>query len=99
MVAVHRQRSDVAAAKRPVPAWQFGVVSTAAYSPDGTELALANGDGSVTLCSTRPCSLRRVLGRHPGRVWSLAYSPDGKTLAAAGGDWERGTRKGFVTLW
>jgi len=82
----------------PVSPWSFWAVSTAAYSPDGTELAVGSADGFVTLCSARSRRLRAIL-RHPERVMSLAYSPDGKTLAAAGGDWERGTRKGFVTLW
>jgi len=83
----------------PVPPWPFWAVSSAAYSPDGTELAFGSRDGFVTLCSSRSHRLRAILGRHPDRVLSIAYSPDGKTLAAAGGDWERGTKNGFVTLW
>ena len=92
---------------RPVPVtcrdrvapWPFWAVSTAAYSPDGTELAIGSGDGLVSLCSARPPNCLRAILKHPERVLSLAYSPDGKSLAVAGGDWERGTRKGFVRLW
>jgi serine/threonine protein kinase/WD40 repeat protein len=83
----------------PITPWPLGAVDTVAFSPNGTELAVGCGDGSVALCSTRTCRLRGILGKHPERVWSLAYSPDGSTLAAAGGNWERGTHKGFVTLW
>ena len=82
----------------PVAPWPFWAVSSASYSPDGTELAFGSADGSVTLCSSRLRRLRAIL-LHPDRLLSLAYSPDGRTLAAAGGDWERGTRKGFVRLW
>lgn len=83
----------------PVTPWPLGAVSTAAFSPNGTELAVGCADGSVALCSTSNYRLRAILGKHPERVWSLAYSPDGSMLAAAGGDSERDTREGFVSLW
>jgi serine/threonine protein kinase/WD40 repeat protein len=83
----------------PITPWPLGAVDTVAFSPNGTDLAVACGDGSVALCSTRTSRLRAILGTHPERVWSLAYSPDGSTLAAAGGNWARGTHNGFVTLW
>ena len=83
----------------PITPWPLGAVNTAAFSPDGTEVALGCSDGSVALCSTSKWRLRAILGKHPERVWSLAYSPDGSTLAATGGDGDGGTRKGFVTLW
>ncbi len=82
----------------PVAPWPFWAVSSASYSPDGTELAFGSADGFVTLCSSRSRRLRAILS-HPDRVMSLAYSPDGKILAAAGGDWDRATKNGFVRLW
>jgi serine/threonine protein kinase len=82
----------------PASPWPFWAVSSASYSPDGTELALGSADGFVTLCSSRSRRLRAIL-KHPERVMSLAYSPDGKILSVAGGDWDRGARKGFVRLW
>jgi serine/threonine protein kinase/WD40 repeat protein len=106
-VAALRANSSVFDALRPAPVscrdpitpWPLGAINTAAFSPNGSELALGCDDGSVAVCSVSGNRLRTILGKHPERVWSLAYSPDGRTLAAAGGNWERGTRKGFVTLW
>jgi serine/threonine-protein kinase len=105
-VANLRVNPSVLDALRPVPvtcrdpitAWPYGAIDTVAFSPDGTELALACGNGFVALCSTRTCRLRAIPVKHPERVWSLAYSPDGSTLATAGGNWERSTRKGFIIL-
>jgi serine/threonine protein kinase len=106
-VATLEPTSTVLDALRPIPVgcldpitpWPLGAVQTAAFSPDGIEVALGCTDGSVALCSASKWRLRAILGKHPERVWSLAYSPDGSTLAAAGGDGEGGMRKGFVTLW
>jgi WD40 repeat protein len=106
-VAALQVNSSVLDALRPVPVscrdpitpWPLGALDTAAFSPDGTQLALGCDDGSVALCSMSNHRLGAILGKHPERVWSLAYSPDGRTIAAAGGNWDRAMRKGFVTLW
>ena len=79
--------------------WPSGVVSAACYSPNGRQLALGFGDGSVTLYDTATRRARPVPGVDAGRVWSLAFSPDGSTLAAASGDWSPKSHNGQVRVW
>src|SRR5207244_9768907 len=84
----------------PAHAWPHGVVSGAAFSPDGRELALACRDGTIAVCSLEPRGIgmimksrgiRMIIRAHPDRVWSVAFSPDGKILASAAGEWSGGT--------
>jgi WD40 repeat protein/serine/threonine protein kinase len=63
-----------------------GSVSTTVYSPDGTRLACASGDGVVNLLDTQSGLLIRTLRGHTGRVLSAAFSGDGTRLATGSAD-------------
>ena len=82
----------------PASSWPHGVITSASFSPDGTEIALACGDGSIVVCSLRAKNIKHVYMGHSERVWSVAYSPDGKALASAAGRWSPGGQ-GEIKLW
>jgi WD40 repeat protein/serine/threonine protein kinase len=65
-----------------------------AFSPDGTRLAAACGDGTVRIWDLDPRRRREVILRgHDGMVFSVAFSPtDSSRLASAGHD-------GTVRVW
>jgi WD40 repeat protein len=60
-------------------------VQALAFSPDGRNLIVAGGDGTLQLKDL-------IAGRdyiaqgHGDRIWSVAFSPDGRSLATAGND-------------
>jgi WD40 repeat protein len=68
------------------PCCDMVTVHDLAFSPDGTLLATANGDGSILLWDTATGQERNFLGEHTGWASSVAFSPDG-TLLASGGVW------------
>jgi WD40 repeat protein len=63
-----------------------GSVYGVAYSPDGTTLATAGGDGTVRFWDSATGTQRRVLRAHAKGAVSLAFAPDGARLAMVGSD-------------
>jgi energy-coupling factor transporter ATP-binding protein EcfA2 len=62
-------------------------VWSVAFSPDGTRLASAGGDGTVRLWeSTTGQPIGKPFEGHTAAVWSVAFSPDGTRLASASED-------------
>jgi WD40 repeat protein len=67
-------------------AYHAGVVTSCAFSPDGTLLATASTDGTARLWQVADGSARAVLIGHTSGVWDCAFSPNGALLATAGED-------------
>lgn len=61
------------------------VVFSVAFSPDGSLLAAASLDGSVSLWRTQGI-LRNKIRLHDKMVLAVAFSPDGKRLASSSAD-------------
>jgi WD40 repeat protein len=61
-------------------------VSDVAFSPDGSLLAAAVGDGIIRLWEAATGTLHSELKGHRGSVSSVAFSPDGTRLASGGTD-------------
>lgn len=63
-----------------------------AFSPDGTQIATGDENGTVTLWDGFHGIKLRSLSRHSASVYGVAFSRDGKMLATASGD-------GTAKLW
>ena len=60
-----------------------GVVTSAAYSPDGTRIVTASYDKTARIWDARTGAQLVVLSGHGDRVDSAAYSPDGTRIVTA----------------
>jgi WD40 repeat protein len=93
-------RWDLAGAEQPKPQQlesvrgsQAGPVNDLAFRPDGSFLASADANRSVTLWDMNSNTVSHLLEGYDGPVRSVAFSPDGRTLATGG---DKDTR---VWLW
>lgn len=73
-------------------------VAQIAYSPDGTQLATAGGDGRVLVWDTRSRS-RIAEFAHGAQVRGVEFSPLGGKLASVGTTNQDGTFKGSLAVW
>jgi len=62
------------------------VVTSVAFSRDGTLLATGSWDKTVRLWRVTEGNLLRTLTGHVNQVYSVAFSPDGTWLASACGN-------------
>jgi WD40 repeat protein len=62
-------------------------VLAVAWSPDGTQLASADGQGVIKIWDAADGKEVLQFRDQAGGVSALAWSPDGKRLATAGSDW------------
>ena len=63
-----------------------GLVFSVAWSPDGKQLASANGDTTIKIWDVSTGQVVQTLSGHADVVLSVAWSPDGKWLASGGDD-------------
>jgi WD40 repeat protein/serine/threonine protein kinase len=64
-----------------------------ALSPDGTQLATGQRDGTIELIDTKTGNrIEPSLLGHTGGIWDLEFGPNGRWLASAGAD-------GVIRLW
>jgi WD40 repeat protein len=71
---------------------QQGAIHAVAVAPDGSLVASAGEDGTVSLWDTSSGKLVRTLKAHSSKALCVSFSPDGRLIASAGDD-------GQVKLW
>ncbi len=74
-----------------------------AYSPDGRQLAISDGQNSVAIHDAETGQAIHILEGHTAKVLTIAFSPDGRQIASAGDDrtvkvWEVGSGRAVHTL-
>jgi eukaryotic-like serine/threonine-protein kinase len=62
------------------------IVTSAAYSPDGTRIVTASRDKTARIWDSRTGTQLAVLNGHSATVKSATYSPDGTRIVTASGD-------------
>ncbi len=88
--------ADLTADRRPILAL--------ALAPDGSEIAVGDGEGHIMIVETESWTIRRDFrAAARGPIWALAYTPDGARLLAGGLDdaavfWPVGAEAGGVEL-
>src|SRR5262249_35583612 len=99
------RRGPPATGGAPAPATRghTGVITCAAFSPDGATLATASWDGKVILWDVEKRTQKSTIRAHDMPVYGVAFSPDGATLASASADltvklWDAGTGKEVGSL-
>jgi WD40 repeat protein len=70
---------------RDVPIMQRSLMC-AAYSPDGSMLALGTRRGDVLILETAFYTVQMEFHAHRDYVYSLVWMPDGERLVTASGD-------------
>ena len=65
---------------------EHGPVETAAFDPDGADLAIGSLDGSVTVLDVATGKRALALLGHSRQVTGMAYGPQGRYMAAASYD-------------
>jgi WD40 repeat protein len=71
---------------------QSGGANHMAFSPDGSKLAVASGDGTTRVWDPVTGDLQLTLAGHLGAVSGVAFNPDGTQLATAAVD-------GRIRIW
>ena len=69
-----------------------GIVWRVCYSPDGTRIASASGDGTVKVWDASTGSELVTLREHNGLIDAVSFRPDGKQIATGGSD-------GTIKIW
>ena len=75
---------------------------TAAFSPDGSRVAVTQDDHAIGLWDTAKGEFLGTFSGHMQPAFSLAFSPDGRTLASSSADstlrlWNVATRQELIT--
>jgi WD40 repeat protein len=73
-------------------------VWAAAFSPDGTRLAVGSQDRMIHIFDTRDWRESLILRGHTGNITSVEWTPDGRKLVSASHDstlriWDAGPAK------
>ena len=79
-------------------------VNYACFSPDGSRIAAAMGDGTVQIFNSKDCELVKVFRGHEKSVNYVCFSPDGKLIASASDDktviiWDAETAEPIKVYW
>jgi WD40 repeat protein len=83
--------------------WHVDQVTSAAFSPNGTQIVTASEDGTVRIWDAATAKVIATLRGHTARVESAAFSPDGKCIVTASMDktarvWDVATAKQIAIL-